>query len=275
MMTPVPPPPPAPRPMPPSVAGSPPQAINRHGWITSDDYPAAALRAEEQGTVNMRLTIDPAGRVSACTVTASSGSAALDAAGCRLLRSRGRYRPARDAEGRPTTGAIAERIRWVLPEFDALRRAPAYAALSIGIEGETRTHCEPIEEVPADAVLAATACRVIVPSGRPAPPAIAQGEAVVRIVLEIAVEGMPRPTFEPQQGRTIFAAGAAFEVEPEGGVANCRMNVIVAPRDAGTPPFDLCAALMADGRAPVRAQTGLRTRAGAADPSPSWKAAGR
>ncbi|HEX8571447.1 MAG TPA: energy transducer TonB [Allosphingosinicella sp.] len=76
------------------------------GGIGESDYPDRAYRARIGGTVHLRFTVAPTGRVSDCTVTRSSGSRELDSVTCRLIQQRFRYRPARDAEGRP----IAERV---------------------------------------------------------------------------------------------------------------------------------------------------------------------
>ena len=84
-------------------------------YFSQDDYPAAALRGEEQGIVTARIDIDPRGRVANCTVTASSGSNALDAATCRIMRSRVRYRPARNRRGRPVPGLAFIHVTWQLP----------------------------------------------------------------------------------------------------------------------------------------------------------------
>jgi protein TonB len=105
------------RPAPP--AASPPAPRPPTGWpfslLSDDDYPAAALRAEEEGRVGYRLAIGPDGRVSACTIVQSSGSAALDAATCRIMRARARFAPARDPAGNPVADSRAGRIAWVLP----------------------------------------------------------------------------------------------------------------------------------------------------------------
>lgn len=77
----------------------PPRQLNDHMW-TPDDYPRDALQKGESGRVSFVLDVNSEGRVTACTITASSGSSSLDEATCRLARRRARFEPARD-EQRP------------------------------------------------------------------------------------------------------------------------------------------------------------------------------
>jgi len=84
-------------------------------YLSTNDYPREAIRRGEQGRVEFELTISPEGSPGACRILASSGSAALDEATCRIMRDRPRFMPARDTEGRPTTDRIRSVIRWVLP----------------------------------------------------------------------------------------------------------------------------------------------------------------
>ena len=111
------PPAPAPAPPPPPARVVPPQRAraNLNSYFSADDYPAAALRGNDQGTTGFRLTIGPNGRVTDCQVTSSSGSSALDQATCRILRSRARYTPARDSSGNPSSGNDSGRVTWRLP----------------------------------------------------------------------------------------------------------------------------------------------------------------
>ena len=83
--------------------------------FSDDDYPAAALRAREQGRVVYRLRIGPDGRVTDCDVRWSSGSASLDAATCRIVSRRARFAPARDSAGRPIPDQRDGDVLWVLP----------------------------------------------------------------------------------------------------------------------------------------------------------------
>lgn len=91
----------------------------RSGRIKDSDYPAEAVEAGVGGTVGVRYLVGVDGRVSDCEVTQSSGNRALDAATCRLIEQRFRYRPSRDARGRPVPATIVENHEWVL------RREPA------------------------------------------------------------------------------------------------------------------------------------------------------
>lgn len=102
--------PPAPRIVPPQRARA-----NLGGYFSTDDYPAAAIRAEAEGTTRFALAIGANGRVTDCTVTGSSGNSALDSATCRILRSRARYTPARDGSGNPISGQDRGSVTWRLP----------------------------------------------------------------------------------------------------------------------------------------------------------------
>ena len=105
--------PPAPPAPPPPRVVQPKSAVgNLQGLFGEDDYPTSALENEEQGTVNVRLGVGPNGRVTDCSVLASSGSRTLDAATCRVLKSRARFTPATDNTGAATSGSVTQRITW-------------------------------------------------------------------------------------------------------------------------------------------------------------------
>ncbi|WP_163596934.1 energy transducer TonB, partial [Klebsiella pneumoniae] len=55
------------------------------------DYPASALRNDEEGEVKFKLTVAGDGNVERCEITASSGFADLDAATCALIARRARF----------------------------------------------------------------------------------------------------------------------------------------------------------------------------------------
>jgi TonB family protein len=80
------------------------QAAPLNTYFSTDDYPRDARRLREQGTVGFSVLVGADGRVTDCVVTSSSGSASLDAATCRIVRERARYRPARDPQGNAVAG---------------------------------------------------------------------------------------------------------------------------------------------------------------------------
>jgi protein TonB len=85
------------------------------GLITSDDYPPSALDNNEQGSVQVTLTIGPSGRVTGCSPSGGASST-LRSATCRLLTSRARFSPAQDANGNPTTSSYSQTIVWRIAE---------------------------------------------------------------------------------------------------------------------------------------------------------------
>jgi TonB family protein len=103
-------------PPPPSGRATPAVVIgNPASYFSDNDYPVAAIRQRAEGTTGFSLTIGPNGRVAGCRITSSSGSAALDAATCRVMSARARYVPARDGAGRPVVGTDSGRVAWQLP----------------------------------------------------------------------------------------------------------------------------------------------------------------
>ncbi|WP_425228400.1 energy transducer TonB [Sphingomonas sp.] len=111
-------PPPAPPAPPPAPRVS--QAAGLRGdpgrFFGPDAYPPAAQRAGAQGRVVAHLSIGTDGRVTDCSVSASSGNSDLDETTCRIARSRVRFSPAKDDSGNPITSTFTLPVRWVLPQ---------------------------------------------------------------------------------------------------------------------------------------------------------------
>jgi|GEM_PF-4996041 len=84
-------------------------------WVTPNDYPTRALRNGETGTTGFSLSYDAQGKITACDITASSGSADLDARTCELMMARARLTPA-TREGKPISGVYANSVHWQIPE---------------------------------------------------------------------------------------------------------------------------------------------------------------
>lgn len=87
----------------------------RSGYISSEDYPKAAMRAKAEGTTHVRYTVGIDGRASGCAVVKSSGNADLDSVTCSLIEKRFRFAPATDAQGRPVPDMLTKRYVWRLP----------------------------------------------------------------------------------------------------------------------------------------------------------------
>jgi TonB family protein len=88
---------------------------NPGSWVTTNDYPAMALREEMQGVSGFMLTVSPSGLVTDCRITASSGSPQLDQATCANVIRRARFDPALDAKRKPIVGYYSNRVRWQIP----------------------------------------------------------------------------------------------------------------------------------------------------------------
>lgn len=99
---------PEPQPLPPIAP-----ATNPGTWVTTNDYPSRALREEREGTTAFRLDVGVDGKVTACTVTASSGHGDLDAATCKALMRRARFEPITDGGG---PASWTSRVRWTIPK---------------------------------------------------------------------------------------------------------------------------------------------------------------
>ncbi len=85
-------------------------------WVTTDDYRGNWIRQEMTGKARFRLEIAADGRVTSCTITASSGHPQLDAATCALVGKRAKFQPARGNNGEPVAGTYSNAIDWQLPE---------------------------------------------------------------------------------------------------------------------------------------------------------------
>jgi protein TonB len=107
--------PPAPAAPPPAPKAEITRPTPRGGTVTvgTDDYPSPSLRACEQGSVAVRVTIDDGGRVRACDVAQSSGFPRLDEKTCEVAMRRWRYNPAREGKT-PIEATIVQRVKWVV-----------------------------------------------------------------------------------------------------------------------------------------------------------------
>lgn len=105
--------PPAPPAPPAAVPPSPATPKGRGNVFSDDDFPDASRRAEEQGVTRVSYVIGTDGKVSACTVTQSSGFARLDDATCKIIMRRFRFNPA-TRDGQPVAETKTQPVRWQL-----------------------------------------------------------------------------------------------------------------------------------------------------------------
>lgn len=132
---------------------------NPGDWVTTDDYPTEALMDNVSGITGFEVAIDKSGQVANCVVIVSSGSDSLDRATCNLVTLRARFQPAKDARGRPTTGAYRNRVRWVLPALVPQPR-PMEGIVTFIVEADgTFSNCRLVKPVdPAVEAAARTPC---------------------------------------------------------------------------------------------------------------------
>lgn len=107
-------------PAPPAPAG-PTQKATPKGrlgaTISTDDYPQASIRAEEEGSVVARYTIGTDGRVvkGSCSIVTSSRYSRLDTQTCSLIERRFRFNPALRG-GDPVQETRSQAFRWQIPK---------------------------------------------------------------------------------------------------------------------------------------------------------------
>lgn len=100
-------------------AVTPPMLRGRQSdMITREDHPLwFTIGKRIGGRVRMRLLIGERGQVIDCEVLESSGNAKLDNTACGIFIRRGRFFPAKDAEGRPTSGHYELTHDWPLSPY--------------------------------------------------------------------------------------------------------------------------------------------------------------
>ncbi|MET1754742.1 TonB family protein [Novosphingobium sp. RD2P27] len=82
------------------------------GRLRWSDLPPELRAAKQGGELELTYRVNVNGRVSDCRVVRSSGMPALDAKTCQLITERFRFRPSRNAAGRPVASYIIEVHGW-------------------------------------------------------------------------------------------------------------------------------------------------------------------
>ncbi len=89
---------------------------NPGAWVSANDYPTRDLGEGNEGLVKFRLEVTAQGKVTQCSVLATSGHPGLDAATCDKLTRRARFDPASDETGAAVPGSYTGAVRWQIPE---------------------------------------------------------------------------------------------------------------------------------------------------------------
>ncbi|MBD3728941.1 MAG: TonB family protein [Sphingomonadales bacterium] len=85
-------------------------------WVTQSDYRSRWINEDMAGTTSFRVEVGTDGRVQSCTITKSSGHAALDQATCDLVTRRAKFKPAKNQFGELSSGTYASSVRWQIPD---------------------------------------------------------------------------------------------------------------------------------------------------------------
>lgn len=213
---------------------------NVGAWFSADEYPAEAMRAEEQGRVEFRMAIDATGAVTGCDIVTSSGSTALDATTCAVAMRRGHFTPARDAAGRAIASSVTSRIRWILPTDGPNRFASTSSLTTLDVaEIGTVSSCTNRFDGGRDLPSAVDYCPF---AGDPVGLQELKGplrnqHVSITFQTALVIDG-DRPRDEPYRARgttTISLQRAHVDIAPDGKIAACR--VVERQGAAGT---DIC-----------------------------------
>lgn len=221
----------APAPPPVSLQSLPPEgdfphraSANLPALFATDDYPFEARRKGETGTVAFTAAIDRDGRVTDCTITTSSGSPSLDLATCSIIRSRARFRPARDAAGRAVEDSQSARISWRLPPVEVTPYADKKAAIifTTGPAGEI-TNCRTEGGVPSPADVCGammSLTRKIIVAGR-GRFSFNSRDIVFEDGLLVGGPESARSVGPAEGGSLIMLVAVAIDIDDTGSVTRC------------------------------------------------------
>lgn len=82
-------------------------------WLRWEDYPFKAMRRGHNGIVQLRLDVDPEGKVTGCSVLARTKPDDFADKACAAIAKRARLRPALDAQGKPMRAFWVGNVRWI------------------------------------------------------------------------------------------------------------------------------------------------------------------
>lgn len=83
-------------------------------WLNSKDYPIKMAYGGESGIIEFRLDVDEAGKVVGCHTRQVSRSPEFADVTCKLLTTRAKLAPARDASGKPVKAFFVSSVYWLM-----------------------------------------------------------------------------------------------------------------------------------------------------------------
>lgn len=222
-----------------------------HHYFSTDDYPAAAVQRQAQGTVSFTLVVNRQGVPSRCIIDQSSSDADLDRTTCAILM-RVRFAPARTARGRAVEGRFSNQIRWVLPERTLLPPGTVpllpFRTTTIGGIRAGEFYCRTVmddQPLPAAALVFCGPLDVV-DGGQGVLRALGRDAELTRVSL--MEPDNARPPIDPgDHGELIVELAARLTISPDGRVADCRtiQRRIVRLLQGMDEPENICATRLA------------------------------
>lgn len=131
-------------------------------WVDTSDYPAVALRNNEEGRTGFSLAVGADGHVENCKVVLSSGYQDLDDATCQLIEERAQFRPAYDKNGNKVEGTYTNSVVWKIPPSPSPEPFKFIITYTVEQDGSV-TGCKVIadEGLPAAQLAKASPCNQV------------------------------------------------------------------------------------------------------------------
>ena len=82
-------------------------------WLTSSDYPSAAISGGRSAVLQVRLEVDESGAVSGCHIQLQTRGDDFARQTCALITRRAKFLPALDKDGKPIRSFYVSAVRWV------------------------------------------------------------------------------------------------------------------------------------------------------------------
>jgi hypothetical protein len=92
-----------------------PQPIRFENWFSADDYPSSAMEREVTAFRAVTQTlVDAQGKTVGCRIETPSSNPEVDGLVCAIILKRGKFEPARWADGTPVPGVYRKAISFIM-----------------------------------------------------------------------------------------------------------------------------------------------------------------